>query len=75
VGKIAEKAVSQECIFDNMALYFQCQINKNPLLRLFFGDFAHWDTALSELPRGWSQRRHYKYEDKKHVGKQSGRRF
>jgi len=58
-----------------MALYFQCQINKNPLLRLFFGDFAHWDTALSELPRGWSQRRHYKYEDKKHVGKQSGRRF
>jgi len=24
------------------ALYFECQINKN--FRLFFGDFAHWDS-------------------------------
>jgi len=28
------------CIFDNMALYFGCQINKNALFRLFFGDFT-----------------------------------
>jgi len=40
VGKIAEKAVC-ECIFD-MALYFECQINKTHSFRLFFGDFAHW---------------------------------
>jgi len=26
VGKIAEKAVHSECIFDNMALYFECRI-------------------------------------------------
>jgi len=26
VGKIAEKAVCSECIFDNIALYFQCRI-------------------------------------------------
>jgi len=25
-----------------MALYFECQINKNALLQPVFGDFAHW---------------------------------
>jgi len=30
------------CIFDNMALYFECQINKTTLLQtVFFGDFSH----------------------------------
>jgi len=28
--------------FDNMALYCQCQINKNALLQTVFGDFANW---------------------------------
>jgi len=28
-------------VFDNMALYFQCRINKNALLQTFFGNFAH----------------------------------
>jgi len=28
---------------DNMALNFECRINKNALLHtVFFGDFAHW---------------------------------
>jgi len=28
-----------------MALYFECQINKNALLRtVFFGDFSHWES-------------------------------
>jgi len=39
VGKIAEKSSLWEYIFGNMALYFECRINKNALL---FGDFAHW---------------------------------
>jgi len=30
-----------------MALYFECQINKNALFQIaFFGDFAHWDTLV-----------------------------
>jgi len=29
VGKIAEKAVYKECIFDNVALYFGCWIELN----------------------------------------------
>jgi len=36
VGKIAEKAVCKSVFFDNVALYFECQINKNALPRLFF---------------------------------------
>jgi len=36
---------SVECIFDNMALHFECRINKNVLFQtVFFGDFAHWVT-------------------------------
>jgi len=42
VGKIAEKAVYRSVFFDNMALYFECRINKMHSFRLFFGDFAHW---------------------------------
>jgi len=35
----------------NMALYFECRINKNALLRtpsdcFFFGDFAYWDGII-----------------------------
>jgi len=34
-------------IFDKMALYFDCRINKNALLHtVFFGDFAHWVIPL-----------------------------
>jgi len=36
---------SQECIFDNMALYFECQIQINKKRTpsdYFFGDFTHW---------------------------------
>jgi len=29
VGKISEKAVCGSIFFDNMALYFECRINKN----------------------------------------------
>jgi len=32
VGKIAKKS-SLECIFDNMALYFECQINQTVFWR------------------------------------------
>jgi len=35
VGKIAEKVVC-ECIFDNMALYFESQINITALLQTVF---------------------------------------
>jgi len=46
VGKIAEKAVCGS-IFGNIALYFECRINKNTLLRTaFFVDFAHWVLLL-----------------------------
>jgi len=42
MGKITKKG-----IFDNMALYCECRINKNALLQTpsdcFFGDFAHWE--------------------------------
>jgi len=34
VGKNAEKVC--KCIFDNMARYFECQINKNALLQTVF---------------------------------------
>jgi len=30
------KSSLQECIFDNMALCFECQINKNALLKAVF---------------------------------------
>jgi len=33
VGKIAKKSSLKECIFDNMALYFEYRINKNALLQ------------------------------------------
>jgi len=36
VGKIAEKAVYIECIFDNKALYFECRINIHTLLQTVF---------------------------------------
>jgi len=37
VGKIADKAVCRsECIFDNIALYYECRINKNALLQTVF---------------------------------------
>jgi len=46
LGKIAEKAVCRS-VFDNMALYFECRINKNALLQnVFFGDFAHWVMSI-----------------------------
>jgi len=32
-------------IFDNMALWFECRINKNSR----FGDFAHWDSTKGFL--------------------------
>jgi len=42
VGKITEKAVCTD-IFDNMALYFECRINKTILLQsVLFSDFSHW---------------------------------
>jgi len=32
----------KKCIFDNnMALYFECRINKTHSFNCFFGDFAH----------------------------------
>jgi len=43
VGKIPEKAVCRsvfECIFDNMALYNECQINKKALFRTVFWRFC-----------------------------------
>jgi len=44
VGNIAEKAVCRsvflECIFDNMALYFDCRINQNALLQTVFWRFC-----------------------------------
>jgi len=40
VGKIAKKS-SLECIFDNMALYFECQINPS-------------DCFLAILPTGFT---------------------
>jgi len=49
VGKIAEKAVCKECIFDNMALCFERRINKKRIPSdCFFGDFAHWDYSYVE---------------------------
>jgi len=32
--------IAKECIFDNIALYFECRINTPSAC--FFGDFAHW---------------------------------
>jgi len=49
VGKNRRKSSLKECIFDNKALYFECQINKNAPLQkrtpsdCSFGDFAHWE--------------------------------
>jgi len=40
VGKIAEKSSVQECIFDNMALYFKYRINKNAPLQTVFWRFC-----------------------------------
>jgi len=34
----SSKKQSVGVIFDNIALYFKCRINKD----CFFGDFAHW---------------------------------
>jgi len=53
VGKIAENAVCRSVFL--MALYFECRINKNALLKtvFFFGDFVHWEHNRKEnrLPR------------------------
>jgi len=38
-GKNCGKSSLKEC--DNMALYFECRINKNALSRLFFGDLTY----------------------------------
>jgi len=38
-GQNLRKSSPQECIFDNMALYyFKCRINKNTLLQTVFGN-------------------------------------
>jgi len=38
------KKQSVRVIFDNMALNFDCRINKTRTLSdCFFGDFGHWD--------------------------------
>jgi len=48
-AKSQKKKPVKECIFDNIALYFKCQINKNTLLQTaFFGDFVQW-VGLSDL--------------------------
>jgi len=36
VGKIAERAVYRNVFFNNIALYFECRINKNVLLHIVF---------------------------------------
>jgi len=36
MDKIAEKEICSECIFDSMALCFECRINKNALLHTAF---------------------------------------
>jgi len=43
----------QECIFDNMALYFlSAELTKNALLQtVFFGDFSHWAVLVSAVKR------------------------
>jgi len=33
MGKITEKSILYECIFDNMALYFECRINISHLVK------------------------------------------
>jgi len=44
-AKFAEKAVCTECIFDDMALYFE---KTHSFRQFFFGDFAHWDKSYTE---------------------------
>jgi len=40
----------KQCIFDNIALYFKCGIDKNALIQtVFFDDFAHWERSLNWL--------------------------
>jgi len=46
VGKIAEKAVCRECIFDNMALYFGC-----PILQTVFCRFCPLGSIDGRLDR------------------------
>jgi len=31
--------------FDNMALYFECRMNKIALLQTDFDDFSHWEAT------------------------------
>jgi len=50
VGKIAKKEVYRSIFCWQYGMQFECRINKNALLqtvfRLFFGDFAHWDSRI-----------------------------
>jgi len=51
LGKIAEKAVCRSVIFDNMALYFECRMNKKHTPSdCFFGDFSHWEVTPNTIP-------------------------
>jgi len=39
-----KRSYSVSVIFDNIALYFECQINKKYTPSdCFFGDFSHWE--------------------------------
>jgi len=47
MGKIAKKAVCRSVFFDNLALYFECRINKNALPSdCCFGDNIILDCML-----------------------------
>jgi len=50
-GQNRQKSSLYECIFDNMALYFECRIKKNALLQTF-GDFAHWESGFPHRGMG-----------------------
>ena len=51
LGKIAEKNDAEECIFDYIALYFECQFNKNSFLQgYFFSVFVGLVCLLFKFP-------------------------
>jgi len=48
MGKIAEKAVCKSIFFDNIALYFECRINKNTLLQTVFFSYQITSSLVSQ---------------------------